>query len=372
VGDPRGLHFTTQALANVAWAHGALGVRDAPLMAAVVGALAERPMVFEARAQELASVLWALATLGLTPRDLARAAEADSSADGSAPELAGRLGPGVPFELASAALRRPGECGAGELANILWSLASLRQLEQQQQEEEEQQQQQQRRDLVGGSGSSDAAQATSLLPAAVAAAVAAESPASGSAAEGAAVFAALTRALLQRLQSANSADVTQALWALATARVFDAQVLSALSAAAAALAATGLLSPAELANSAWALARLGYRDGGALGVLGDAAAEAAAEGVLCDVDVSNLAWAYGALEVRRGGMLFAKGKGSCLVVLWGCGAAALHSSPCCGRPPEMRSTHTRAHTRRCPTRRCWRPSAATRAAAPRRWTTTAS
>ena len=291
VDDPLGVHLTTQGLANVAWAHAALGCAGAaPLVRDVARAIGARPLLLEARAEEVAAVLWSLAALGVDPEQQEEQVDGDSSSGGGGgggPD--GGSGSDLACELVAAALRRPGECGAAEVSNMLWSLASLQQLREAAaaaaapaaggrhhlHHPSQQQQQQPEADadraLDGG----------------------APTPSTGPLAETA---AALCRALHGRLAAANGADVAQALWALATLRVFDAPLLAALASAAGALAATGLLAPAEVANAAWALARLGFRDDGALRALCDAAAELAREKRLEAADVANLAWAFAALD----------------------------------------------------------------------------
>ncbi|KIY96858.1 hypothetical protein MNEG_11107 [Monoraphidium neglectum] len=298
-GADGGPVFTTQGLSNIVWAHAALGVADGPLLRAAVGAVCEKPLLYEARAQEAASLLWALATLGV---DTGLLAAHGSNGGGGAGGVLGEMGAdeGPAERLAAAALRRPGECGAAEVSNMMWALARLEQHARARQERQalghDQQQQQMDKDLPSHpiEGLEPAGVAVSAGAAAGPAAGAPVAPPPGA---GGPMFAALCRAMLQRLGAASGPDVGQALWACAALRHFDAPTLSALGAAAAALAQTGLLSAAEVATSAWALARLGLRDEGVLRALGDEGAAMASAGRLKDVDVANLAWAFATLEV---------------------------------------------------------------------------
>ncbi|KAI8468513.1 MAG: hypothetical protein J3K34DRAFT_522889 [Monoraphidium minutum] len=273
--------FTPQALANIAWAHAALGVRDEALFGAVMRVVGAPPLLYEARAQELSSLLWAAVTLGvpLAPAPAAAGGGGIAGDAGAASDEA--AGESMAERLAAAALRRPGECGAAELSNLMWALASLRQQDQ-------------------ARAAGDVAPPLRLWPGGAALPGGDETEAARSAAAAGSAghtFAALSRALQQRLGAANGADVSQALWAAAALRHFDAALLQALATASAALAQTGLLAPAEAATCAWALARLGFRDEGALRALGDAAAAMAAGGRLKGVDVASLAWSFAVLEV---------------------------------------------------------------------------
>jgi hypothetical protein len=259
--------FTTQELANTAWAFATVGRSDPSLFLALAKNAVKRVNTFNA--QDLANTAWAFATAGLPDAPLyaalAKAVKSrafDFNAQGLANTAwafakAGRPDAALFDELAKAAIQRMSDFNAQGLANTAWAFARVRHL-----------------DALLFTALARTAEprmmsfnAQNLANLAWAFATAGLSDAS--------LFAALARAVERRVDDFNAQELANTAWAFATAGRQDAQLFAAL--ARAMVRRIGAFNAQELANTAWAFAAAGQSDIPLFSKLGEAAEQRANE-----------------------------------------------------------------------------------------------